>query len=161
MQAHVIMSVLYMLIGVPGSGKSTWLQSQDLSQAQVLSTDNWVEHFAQLNNMTYTDIFKRVIGEATRLMKEDLCKALQNQQVIYWDQTNSTVKTRAAKLTQIPRTYRKVAVYFPTPPDHVLTARLKGREGKQIPANVVWGMKSQLEPPHVSEGFDEIIVVNN
>lgn len=155
------MPTMYMLIGIPGSGKSTWLQSQDLSQAQVLSTDNWVEHFAQQNNTTYTLIFKRVIGEATRLMKEDLRKALQNQQVIFWDQTNISAKARATKLAQIPCTYRKVAVYFPTPDDQELSRRLQMRVHKHIPWNVVWGMKSQLEAPALSEGFDEIIVVNN
>jgi predicted kinase len=155
------MPTMYMLIGIPCSGKSTWLQSQDLAQAQILSTDNWVEHFAQLNNVTYTEIFKRVIGEATRLMKEDLRKAIQNQHTIFWDQTNGTAKIRADKLRQIPITYRKVAVYFPTPDDQELDRRLKSRVGKQIPANVVWGMKSSLQPPDLSEGFDEIIVVNN
>jgi predicted kinase len=155
------MSTMYMLIGVPGSGKSFWLHSQDLTHAQVLSTDNWVEHFAQLNNTTYSDIFKRVIGEATRLMQHDLRMAIQNQHTIFWDQTNCAAKIRADKLRQIPITYRKVAVYFPTPDDQELDRRLKSRVGKQIPWNVVMGMKSSLQPPDLSEGFDEIIVVNN
>ena len=155
------MPTMYMLIGIPCSGKSTWLQSQDLAQAQILSTDNWVEHFAHENNMTYTEIFKRVIGEATRLMQHDLRTAIQNQHTIFWDQTNISAKTRADKLRQIPINYHKVAVYFSTPDDQELDRRLKSRVGKQIPWNVVWGMKSSLQPPDLSEGFDEIIVVNN
>lgn len=151
------MPTVYMMVGVPGSGKSTWLSQQDLSNAVVLSTDNYIEHFANLNNTTYTEIFKKVIGEATRLMQEDLRKAIAEQKDIYWDQTNLTAKTRAGKLAQIPSTWHKVAVYFPTPPDAELKRRLASRPGKTIPANVVLGMKSQLEMPSESEGFDQVI----
>lgn len=153
------MPTVYMMVGVPGSGKSTWLSQQDLSNAVVLSTDNYIEHFAKLNNTTYTEIFKKVIGEATRLMQEDLRKAIAEQKDIYWDQTNLTAKTRAGKLAQIPSTWHKVAVYFPTPPDAELKRRLESRPGKTIPANVVLGMKSQLEMPSESEGFDQVVVV--
>jgi predicted kinase len=155
------MPTVYLLIGVPGSGKSTWLSKQDLSNAVVLSTDNYVEHFAKLNNKTYTEIFKSVIGEATRLMHEDLRQAIRDRKDIYWDQTNLTAKTRAGKLAQIPGTYEKVAVYFPTPSDAELARRLAARPGKTIPANVVLGMKSQLEPPTLAEGFDDITVVSS
>ena len=153
------MPTLYMLVGVPGSGKSTWLSKQDLSNAVVLSTDNYVEHFAKLNNTTYTDIFKKVIGEATRLMKEDLRKAIADQKDVYWDQTNVTAKARAPKLAQVPHTWEKVAVFFPTPPHPELTRRLASRPGKTIPANVVLAMASQLETPSEAEGFDEVIMV--
>ncbi len=153
------MPKLFMMIGVPGAGKSTWLSKQDLSNAVILSTDNYVEHFAQLNNTTYTDIFKKVIGEATRLMKEDLRKAILDQKDLFWDQTNLTAKTRESKLAQIPRNYERVAVFFPTPDDHELRKRLASRPGKTIPANVVLGMKSQLEMPTLTEEFDEIVIV--
>jgi predicted kinase len=153
------MPTVYLLIGIPGSGKSTWLAKQDLSNAVVLSTDNYVEKFARLNNKTYTEIFKHVIGEATRLMQEDLRAAIRDQKVIFWDQTNLRAKVRAGKLAQIPGTWERVAVYFPTPPDAELARRLANRPGKTIPANVVLGMKSQLEPPTESEGFDRIITV--
>lgn len=153
------MPTLYMLIGVPGSGKSTFLAKQDLTNAVVLSTDNYIEHFAKLNNKTYSEIFKSVIGEATRLMHEDLRKAILDQKDIYWDQTNLNAKTRAGKLAQIPMVYEKVAVFFPTPGDEELARRLAGRPGKTIPANVVLGMKSQLEKPTEAEGFDRVVTV--
>lgn len=153
------MPTVYMLIGVPGSGKSTWLSKQDVSNAVILSTDNYIEHFARLNDTTYTEIFQKVIGEATRLMQEDLRAAIRDQKDIYWDQTNLRAKGRAGKLAQIPRTWERVAVFFPTPADEELKRRLAARPGKTIPANVVLGMRSQLEPPTESEGFDNIITV--
>ena len=154
------MPTVYMMIGVPAAGKSTWLSQQDLDNAVVLSTDNYVEHFANLNNKTYTEMFKSVIGEATRLMQEDLRRAIQDQKDIFWDQTNLTAKGRAGKLAQIPFTWKRVAVFFPTPSDEELKRRLASRPGKMIPANVVLGMRSQLEAPSADEGFDSIIHVH-
>lgn len=153
------MPTLFMLIGVPAAGKSTYLANQDLTNAVVVSTDNHVERLAKLNNTTYSDIFQKVIGEATRLMNEDLRKAILDQKDVYWDQTNLNVKVRAGKLAQVPATYKKVAVFFPTPDHAELRKRLDGRPGKTIPANVIMGMKSQLTMPTLEEGFDEIIVV--
>lgn len=92
-------------------------------------------------------------------MNEDLRKAVLNRQNIYWDQTNLTAKTRASKLALVPLTYEKTAVFFPTPNDEELKQRLAGRPGKTIPANVVLGMKSQLEIPTETEGFDRVVVI--
>lgn len=151
------MTTLYMLVGVPGSGKSFWISQQDLSQSIVLSTDNHIEKFAKLNNQTYTEIFQKVIGEATRLMQEDLRKAILDKKTIYWDQTNTTRKSRSAKLSQIPKVYRKVAVFFPVPDKEEHTRRLNSRNGKIIPDSVLENMIKSLEVPRLDEGFDEII----
>ena len=48
-------------------------------------------------------------------------------------------------------------MFFPSPDDQELKRRLDARPGKTIPANVILGMKSQLERPSTSEGFDEIV----
>ena len=91
-------------------------------------------------------------------MNAELRQAIRDKADVVWDQTNLTKKSRAPKLAQIPDTYEKVAVYFSTPSDQELKRRLDGRIGKTIPANVVLAMKSQLESPAQSEGFDRVIV---
>jgi predicted kinase len=151
------MTTLYMLIGVPGSGKSFWISQQHLIDSVVLSTDTYIEKFAQLNNQTYSEIFNKVIGEATRLMREDLRKAILDKKTIYWDQTNTTRKSRASKLSQIPKTYRKVAVFFAVPDKAEHTRRLNSRPGKIIPEMVLENMINSLEVPTINEGFDEVI----
>ena len=148
------MPTLYMLIGVPGAGKSTWIKKQD-HNAVVLSTDNYIEDYAAKNNTTYSAVFRDVVGTATNQMNHDLQYALKNGKDIIWDQTNTTVKSRRDKLKKIPSSYRKVAVFFSIPPD--LRERLAGRPGKFIPDAVLLNMINQLEPPTKAEGFDEII----
>lgn len=155
------MPILYMLIGVPASGKSTWIKGQNFNfdDLVVISTDKFIDAEAALTGKTYSEVFQSAIKKATHLMAEDLKMAIQDGSDIVWDQTNLTAKSRAGKLAQIPDTYHKIAVFFSTPDDAELRRRLDSRPGKTIPANIVMGMKSQLERPTQAEGFDQIIFV--
>lgn len=149
------MPKLYMLIGVPGSGKSTWIKNHGDPAAMVLSTDDKIEAAAQAQGKTYSEVFKDEIKTATGSMDYDLLRALRDGRDIIWDQTNITRKSRKTKLSRIPAAYEKIAVFFPTPQD--LKQRLAGRPGKEIPEPVVLSMINQLEPPSKDEGFDKII----
>lgn len=151
-----------MLVGVPGSGKSTWIRSQKITNdAIILSTDNYIEEKALREDETYTEAFPKYIEEATAQMYEDLEYALQNGKDIIWDQTNTTLRGRRNKIQKIPGSYDKIAVVFNVPDD--LTNRLKIRdieEGKHIPQEVIDNMIKYFEPPTRFEGFSKIIHVN-
>lgn len=155
------MPTLWMMIGVPGSGKSTWIANQniDWNNTIVVSTDAFIDKKAADAGKTYSDVFKDHIKAATSKMNSDIEYAIKNNMNIIWDQTNTSVKIRKAKLGQIPDTYSKVAVFFRTPDSNELKKRLDSRVGKNIPNNILMGMISQLEPPTKNEGFDEIINV--
>lgn len=154
------MPKLYMLIGVPGSGKSTWLKYMGLDRETVLSTDDKIEAAAAAQGKTYNDVFKAEIAAAEKQMYKDAAEAFAADRTVIWDQTNITAKTRKKKLAIVPEHYDVVAVYFATPDDTELNRRLANRPGKTIPANIVMGMKSQLEEPTHDEGFVEIIYAN-
>lgn len=148
-----------MLIGVPGSGKSTWLTKQpiDCNCTIIVSTDNFIEMKATASGKTYSEVFKNEIKAATRQMNQVIEDALAKGLDIIHDQTNVTAKARKNKLDQIPNGYRKVAIFFATPDRAELQRRLDGRPGKTIPYNIVMGMVSQIERPTADEGFDEVI----
>lgn len=152
------MNKLYVLVGVPGSGKSTWVKNQDWARdIPVVSTDRFVEQYAAKEGKTYSEVFDEYMPIAVKLMANQvlICKA--NNKDIIWDQTSTTVETRAKKIRMLPD-YYKIAVVFPTPEPDELARRLATREGKIIPAHVSEVMASQLknEPPTEAEGFDEI-----
>lgn len=149
---------LFMAIGLPGSGKTTWYESYVDSSIEAvrLSTDDYLEDLARDTGVTYNDVFNDYIKEATSAMYEDLSNAIEFDDNIYWDQTNLTVKSRKAKLAKIPSDYRKVAVVFMTRNSEVLKTRLANRQGKTIPADVLYRMISTFELPTRDEGFDEI-----
>lgn len=146
---------LYMLIGVPAAGKSTWVESVMGNDAVYVSSDYFVDKFAEKMGKTYSEVFADVAPRATRLMLRRLERADRNGQDIVWDQTNTSVKARGRKLRMLPH-YNKIAVVFPTPDKDVLDARLANRPGKTIPAHVMKTMIDSFAYPTKDEGFDEI-----
>lgn len=147
---------VYMLIGVPGSGKSTWLANQEWAKdIPVVSSDKFIDEHAAKEGKTYNDVFADYIKIATKLMENQvlICKA--NNYDIIWDQTNTSAKSRKAKLAGLEG-YEKIAVFFPTPEKEELDKRLAQRVGKSIPANVMSSMIANLEVPTEEEGFKEI-----
>ena len=145
-----------MLIGVPGSGKSTWVANQEWAKdIPVVSSDKFIDEHAAKEGKTYNDVFADYVKIATRLMDNQvlICKA--NNTDIIWDQTNTSAKSRKAKLDKLDG-YEKIAVYFPTPEKEELDNRLAQRVGKHIPSSVMSSMIANLEVPTEEEGFNEI-----
>lgn len=157
------MPYLYMMIGVPASGKSTWLKKtiKNPSRCDILSTDYYIDQYAEAVDRTYNEVFSEFISQATREMEKDLKFAVDNDLDIYWDQTNLNRKTRANKLRKIPSHYKKVAVVFPIPEVNEWVRRLESRPGKTIPSDVLVNMINTFAEPTLDEGFDEILEVNN
>jgi len=155
------MPTMWMMIGAPGVGKSTWISTQNYNWdiTALISSDAIIDRQAAIQGKTYSEIFKNVIKDATAQMNKNLNNAIDNNTDIVWDQTNISVKTRCSKLSQIPANYHKVAVFFQTPDNVELQRRLSNRPGKTIPYDIVCNMISSLEIPSESEGFDEIITV--
>lgn len=153
------MKTLYMLIGVPGAGKSTWLATQmfDYNKTVIASSDNYIEKKAEEVGQTYNTVFKDVIKDATKDMNEKISFAIKNNFDIVWDQTNVTADSRKKKLARIPKSYKKIAVVFKIPDAEEHARRLSSRPGKNIPPDVVSDMISKFQMPTIGEGFDEII----
>ena len=151
---------LYMLVGVPGSGKSTWIRSRN-HDAVIASTDDKIEAAAAAQGLTYDAVFESEFKAANAALREDVKQAVKDQRDIIWDQTNLTAKSRRSKLGQVPKHYERIALYFPTPDGEELARRLASRVGKTIPVHVMASMIASLEPPVPSEGFDAIYHVPN
>lgn len=150
------MSNLYMLVGVPGSGKSTWLKNIGVPNfnCMVVSSDYYIDQYAEEHGKTYSEVFAEAVGWATQMMEEDLEFAIENDLDIYWDQTNLNAKTRMKKLAKIPFSYKKIAVVFPVPEREEWLRRLDSRPGKTIPRHILENMLKSFEMPTTDEGFD-------
>jgi tRNA uridine 5-carbamoylmethylation protein Kti12 len=154
------MNKFYVLVGVPGSGKSTWVKSQAFDPATTVyvSTDYFVDQYADLVGKTYSEVFKEYMPTAIDQMMETVYHAVENRFDIVWDQTSTSVKTRRRKLKYAPADYEKIAVVFLTP-DPDTHAKWLDRPGKNIPAEIVQDMISRFEMPTLAEGFDKVIEV--
>jgi predicted kinase len=150
------MPKLYVLVGVPGSGKSTWVSSQEWAKdCVVVSTDEFVELYAKEVGSTYSKVFDEYMPTAVNLMAEKVVRAREAGKDIIWDQTSTSLKSRKRKFNMLPD-YEHIAVVFKTPDRDELDVRLAGRPGKHIPKRVVDSMISSFEMPTEEEGFKEI-----
>ena len=130
----------YQLIGVPGSGKSTWVSNQDWTiPCAYISTDKWVEIYAKEVGKTYSEVFTDFMPTAVDLMAKEVITARDMGRDIIWDQTSTTVKSRLKKFNMLPDYYH-IAVVFRTPEHKELMRRLMSRPGKEIPDHVIASM---------------------
>jgi len=150
------MPKLYMLIGVPCSGKSSWHCDQEwLQHAAYISTDIYVEEYAKNMGKTYSEVFQEVMPKCVEYMTGDVIHAREAGQDIVWDQTSTSIASRAKKFRMLPE-YHAIAVVFRTPSRDELDVRLSGRPGKHIPKKVIDNMIQNWEEPTLEEGFKEI-----
>jgi predicted kinase len=150
------MPTCYQLVGVPGSGKSTWIKNQDWTHhCRIISTDNYVEEYAQSQGKTYNEVFQDYMATAVERMMEDVIEARSMGQNIIWDQTSITIVSRKRKFKMLPQ-YDHIAVVFLTPKPEELARRLNSRPGKNIPQYVMDQMLRNFQTPTEKEGFKEV-----
>ena len=146
----------YQLVGVPASGKSTWIKDQIWAlDLNIVSTDVWVEDYAKRMEKTYSEVFTEYMPIAVKLMADHVVKCRENNHDIIWDQTSTTVASRSRKFAMLPD-YEHIAIVFSTPKLDVLKERLSNRPGKEIPWEVVQNMIDNFEMPTEEEGFKEV-----
>ena len=147
---------LYVLVGVPGAGKSTWIANQEWAKdCVIVSTDNLVDAHAAASGKTYSEVFKEYMPTAVKLMSDQVVAARKKKVDIIWDQTSVSVGSRKKKLKMLPN-YYKIAVVFPTPDAEELQRRLDSRPGKNIPKQAMNSMIANFVMPVEEEGFDEV-----
>lgn len=146
---------MYMLVGLPGSGKSTY---RDRMELKFVSSDHYIEQWAIEQGKTYQEIFKESVDAATKLVEADVIKFNEDGISWIWDQTNLNPVVRARKLAQVSPTTKKVAIYFDVPVQVALD-RNASRE-RVIPLMVFRSMHRTLKQPTLKEGFDEVWVVD-
>jgi hypothetical protein len=150
------MPTAYILIGVPGSGKSTWIKNQTWTLGlNVVSTDTYVEDYAYKQGKTYSEVFEEYMPTAVSKMVGHAVFCRDNNLDIIWDQTSTTFETRAKKIRMLPE-YTKIAVVFRTPEKEEWDRRILSRPGKHIPQHVLKSMCVNFDHPTLEEGFDEI-----
>lgn len=145
-----------MLMGLPGTGKST-LRSEYGAEYVHLSTDDYIEESAKKAGKTYDEMFQSAIKEATSVINLAFEAAIGDNKSVVWDQTNLSKKKRKKVFDRVPNHYRKVLVML-TCDEATRQKRLKDREGKTIPVSIDKSMQDSIEYPTTDEGWDRVVV---
>lgn len=146
----------YHLVGVSGSGKTTWAKNQNwFSDCAYISSDKWIEFFSEQVGTSYSEVFHNFIETAITCMLQEVEVAASKGKDIIWDQTSISVNSRKKKFLLLPN-YEHIAVVFNTPSDKELQSRLNSRPGKEIPSEVVKNMIKGFQTPSLDEGYKEI-----
>lgn len=142
------MNDFYMMIGLPGSGKSTVAKSiASNTTAVIISSDEIrAELFGKAEIQENTGLVFQTMFNRT---KDNLN---MGNSVIY-DATNLHSKQRRHLLSMLPKC-KKIAVLVLTPYT-VCLERNKSRE-RVVPENVIRNMYLSFQTPNIGEGFDEV-----
>lgn len=155
------MAKLTILVGLPGSGKSTWRDKHQQDEV-IISSDDEVEKFAASLNMTYTEAWPQVNHKIIRkTLNERFEQAVRDDKDIIVDMTNMGKKARRSWINKASG-YEKIAIVFNVD-DNELRRRLDERKeltGKEIPDHVLESMSQRFEMPTKDEGFSSIETIN-
>lgn len=157
------MKHIYLMIGCPGVGKSTFIRHERFQNSVVLSSDSYIEEYAKEKNSTYSDVFKEAVDGAVSNFYRELDLHLRAGTVsLIIDRTNLTKSSRKqfidlsrhhgyeiyaidlnAIVTENPEEWRR---------------RIRSRADKEIPNFVLERMSKSYEKPTPDEGFHYIYI---
>lgn len=154
---------IFMMVGLPYSGKSTFLKSQNaLKGLPIASTDEYLEQLAKRTGKSYGEVIKTEFKAAKNNMNSKITGWLKSKQSFVWDQTNLTKVSRRRVIDLAKANGFKVYVieFAPFPNEKALMKRVEQRKDKVIPLNVLRDMKTRFEHPSFKEGYDKFAYVN-
>ena len=150
-----IIPKLEILIGLPGSGKSTYAMEKHKANRNsvYLSSDN-------IRGELYgNESIQGNPAEMFALMQSRAIETLKSGRDVFYDATNLTRKDRAGILTATPRyVYKQATVVFT--PYEMCIERDTLRE-RSVGKEIIDKMIRRFQPPFYDEGFDFIHVYQN
>lgn len=149
---------LYVMCGVPGSGKSYLAREITKAVHSKLVSRDEIRFSMLKDNDEYFSKENLVFSRYMELIN----KSLKNDCSVIADATHLTPGSRRKLLNNLTiKPASIICFYFDLPLD-VCLSRNVGRPGReQVPEETMQSMYKNFKPPQYSEGFDYIYKVNN
>ena len=150
------MNKLYMMIGLPASGKSTIAEEISKSEGAIIVSSDEIrkELLGDINDQTKNELIFETVEDRIKFY-------LANKQDVIFDATNINYKKRKAFLQRMKNSkcFKAIAILVATPYEECLIRNAK-RERK-VPEEVIKRMYYSFYIPQYYEGFDEIEIISN
>ena len=144
--------ILYLTCGMPGSGKSTWLENHKEELDFIIHSSDFIRsELGDINDQSQNEL---VFNTLHKRVKEDL---LNGKNVAY-DATSLNRRKRLSFLREIQDIpCEKICVLFATPIE-ICKVNNANRERK-VPEEVIDRMIRNFEVPCVQEGWNKVQIV--
>lgn len=145
------MAKVYMLIGLPGCGKSTW--TKDRSE-KVFSSDEYRDRMfggRPQDKQSHQKVFDQ--------LHKDLAATLSEGVDCIYDATNLNRKRRKHFISQVARGHEVEAVLFNIPLNIVHEQNEQRKGDRRVPEEAIDRMLKGFHIPCKAEGFSKIFIV--
>jgi protein phosphatase len=152
---EVKMSKLIMMVGVPGSGKSTWVQNNK-SETDVLVSRDAIRFAMLKEDEDYfaheSEVFNEFIWRIADALAED--------KTVIADATHLNKKSRALVLDKVRKLADEIEAVVIDVDLVTALERNDNRTGRAfVPRGVIRRMYFQMEAPTKEEGFTKIRII--
>lgn len=141
-----MLPVLYVMVGLPGSGKSTYAKTLG---CPIVSSD------AVRAELYGNESIQGSAHEVFNIVHKRINDYLREGKSCVYDATNLSIKNRNP-WPNIPEC-RKVAIVVDTPYAQCLERNATRK--RKVPENVIARMAKKFQMPTAKEGFDEVLIV--
>lgn len=146
------MSIMYLMIGAPGSGKSYYIK-QHLKPGEIVISRDKIRFEMLEDKDEYFSKEKEVYNEFIK----QIDKAIAADATFYVDQTSLNRAARNKLFSRLKYKPNKIiAVHINTPLDRILTQNAQRTGRAFVPESAVINMYNAIEKPKKEEGFTEI-----
>ena len=154
------MNDLYLMCGVPGAGKSTFLKNRVKSNKNnvIISRDK-IRFSLVKPDEPYFSKEKEVI----QTLWNEINKELKSGHTVFVDQTSLTKKSRKWLLTHITSNYNHINLIWIDESLETCLERNEQRTGTRgyVPRKSIISMYNSFEEPSLNEGFYRIFKYNS
>lgn len=150
------MAALNIMIGMPGSGKTSYAKKHLLTNNSVyLSSDQTRIDMYGFEDQTHN-------GEVFERMKQETILALQNDFDVIYDATNLVRKRREALIKDVKNRVSNIEInaYLCCTPINIVLERNMTRTERHLPWDKLEQMIKSIEVPMYYEGFDNIYLID-
>lgn len=148
------MATLNIMIGIPGSGKSSYAKKYLLTNNSVyLSSDQIRIDMYGFEDQTHNDV-------VFKTMKKRTLNALKEGKDVIYDATNLNKKRRGGIINEAHKLDAQVDAYLCCTPINIILERNITRAERQLPWDKLVQMIQSIEPPMYYEGFDNIYLID-